>query len=764
MRYWPFILVLGIVFIGCAMMHESDDSDAATVVGSGTQADPWTRWEGTAWEFWDAVDLLHNSGETYYTLIGAYFNVTNDDPREDEDSGTGMDYYFNSATPSTHGLSIVNNSLVGTTTSTGTVTIFISAHNFDLDETDDGWISLVILPPSSGTCGDNLTWELIGNGELVISGYGAMYDYTSGTAPWYEYRSAITSLSLPVGLTSIGAYAFQLCSSITGTLVIPDGVTSVGDYAFFGCSGFTGTLTLPSGITAINYASFQSCRGLTSLVLPDGLLSIGASSFRDCENLAGTLTLPSSISSIGTYAFRGCHNLTGTLTIPTSVTTLGNNAFDGCWGLITLKIMSRPNIGNYAFRQCFNVTGIEFYANQAPLSIGIDAFRLGDSSHSATATVRSVGNWAASSLSGDYTTFIFISWYAIDLTANGDGTVSGGGMYDEGASVTIIATPAAHNHFVVWSDGNTSNPRSFTVTGNISLTAYFTINTYTIAWDNWDGTRLETDTNVPYGTTPTYDGATPTRPATAQYTYTFTGWSPAISTVTGNQTYTAQYTEIALHTVIWKNWDGTVLDTEKVPEGTTPIYNGATPTRAMSVQYIYTFAGWTPTIVPITKDSTYTAQFSYSYREYTDGNWTYNILDTGNAVLIGYSGIGGIVQIPNTLNGTDVSTIGDALKNDSSITGVIIPSGIAAINEGAFSGTSITDVLNLSELNITGTSYGLDGATIHTSIPGWFYISDVEYTDSVPDNSTVSKLIRIIPLLILIGVIVMIARNRVEDE
>lgn len=236
--------------------------------------------------------------------------------------------------------------------------------------------------------------------------------------------------------------------------------------------------------------------------------------------------------------------------------------------------------------------------------------------------------------------------------------------------------------------------------------------------------------------------------------------------VGGNGSVTAYaYWLPNLYTITWKNWDNTVLETDNnVPYGSTPSYDGPTPTRTMSIQYVYTFAGWTPTIVPITEDSTYTAQFSHSYREYTDGDWRYNILDNENAVLIGYSGIGGIVQIPNTLNGTDVSTIGDALKNDSSITGIIIPSGIAAINEGAFSGTSITEVLNLGSMDITGTSYGLNDATIYTSLPGWFYISDVEYTDRVPDNSTVSKLIRIIPLLILIGVIVMIARNRVEDE
>ena len=63
----------------------------------------------------------------------------------------------------------------------------------------------------------------------------------------------------------------------------------------------------------------------------------------------------------------------------------------------------------------------------------------------------------------------------------------------------------------------------------------------TVTWKNWDGTTLETDT-VPSGDTPVYSGATPTRPTTAQYSYTFTGWLPAVGPVRASQTYTAQYT------------------------------------------------------------------------------------------------------------------------------------------------------------------------------------------------------------------------------
>lgn len=66
---------------------------------------------------------------------------------------------------------------------------------------------------------------------------------------------------------------------------------------------------------------------------------------------------------------------------------------------------------------------------------------------------------------------------------------------------------------------------------------------FRIMWQNWDGFVLEIDHQVPYGTIPSYDGATPTRENDDSYSYTWSGWSPEISPVTKDQIYTAVYSK-----------------------------------------------------------------------------------------------------------------------------------------------------------------------------------------------------------------------------
>ena len=154
----------------------------------------------------------------------------------------------------------------------------------------------------SGTCGENLTWELA-DGVLTISGTGTISDYSWSSSPWYSYRSSITEARIENGVTSIGYDAFRNCSSLT-SITIPESVTSIGDSAFMNCSNLT-SITIPDSVTSIGGRAFEYCSSLTSITIPESVTSIGYSAFADCSNLT-SITIPESVTSIGEYAFSGC--------------------------------------------------------------------------------------------------------------------------------------------------------------------------------------------------------------------------------------------------------------------------------------------------------------------------------------------------------------------------------------------------------------------------------------------------------------------------
>lgn len=66
-----------------------------------------------------------------------------------------------------------------------------------------------------------------------------------------------------------------------------------------------------------------------------------------------------------------------------------------------------------------------------------------------------------------------IGSYQITVSADGHGSVTGGGLYNDGEKVTLMATANCGYRFSKWNDGNTENPRTVTATGDANYTAQF---------------------------------------------------------------------------------------------------------------------------------------------------------------------------------------------------------------------------------------------------------------------------------------------------
>ena len=113
---------------------------------------------------------------------------------------------------------------------------------------------------------------------------------------------------------------------------------------------------------------------------------------------------------------------------------------------------------------------------------------------------------------------------------------------------TTIAEPTREGYtFTGWvcdADGatyNTDAQFNWDYTKTVKFTAQWSIKSYTVTFKNGDDVLQESKWE--YNTTPTYNGATPTKSKDDSYEYTFSGWTPEISAVKDDIAYYAQYSK-----------------------------------------------------------------------------------------------------------------------------------------------------------------------------------------------------------------------------
>ncbi len=292
----------------------------------------------------------------------------------------------------------------------------------------------------------------------------------------YAFRGAeITSINIPLSITSIGEEAFYNCSALeevhyTGTIETWckiaffssfRGYPSAYHYNFYSYSNplYNGAdfylndikvtdITIPQGTSTLNNW-FLGCTSLQSVIIPNSVSSISPSAFEGCINLQ-SIIIPSSVSSIGTYAFLNCTSLQS-VTLPSTISSISDAAFDGCTYLQSAicKRATPPSVGTDAF----------------PVNTQI-IVPCGSTDAYWTNT-----EWAKYP---NYKEEVSFEWnvQSADET-QGTVTIVQRPLTCDNPEIIIQAKPALGYQFDKWNDGNTDNPRTLVLSDGDIYTAYF---------------------------------------------------------------------------------------------------------------------------------------------------------------------------------------------------------------------------------------------------------------------------------------------------
>lgn len=327
-------------------------------------------------------------------------------------------------------------------------------------------------------------------------------------------------------------------------VVIPskiNGVTveTIG-HAAFEKSAVT-SVTIPDSVTAILDRAFANCFQLTNISIPNSVTSIGFSAFEHCTSLK-SITLPSSLSSISGALFSGCSQLT-TIHIPVSVTSIGNNAFADCPSLMTVTYPGSKT-------QWDDITK---GSNSDVLENHLICAKL-------------------------------------EATFTADGESISTQTIDRGGKFTEPAAPSKENHtFAGWYNGDKKFDFTTVPTGDVTLTAKWDINKYTVKFVSDHGSFA--DQTIEHGklidtgklTIPEVEG------------YTFDGW------YTTNDTHSTEFDftqPIKSNTTVYAKWTAKdyevsfVTEHGKAPTSQNVPYNEPATDPGELTEEGYTFIGW----------------------------------------------------------------------------------------------------------------------------------------------------------------------------
>ena len=210
--------------------------------------------------------------------------------------------------------------------------------------------------------------------------------------------------------------------------------------------------------------------------------------------------------------------------------------------------------------------------------------------------------------------------------------------------------------------------------GSLTLKLYYTRNTYTIKFEDYNGSILGEEKEYRYGQTIEVP-EDPTRPEDETYTYTFAGWDKEITEANENRVYVATYTATYREYVVtFKQDNGNEINSRNYHYGDTIIVP-EDPEKESTIEHAYEFIGWKlikegtaeDNIIEDTSNLTVTGNAEY-IATYREEDIRYNFIyynDDGEEVVARIDGytFGNKLEIPTSATKEPTDTIKYTFKS-----------------------------------------------------------------------------------------------------
>ena len=296
------------------------------------------------------------------------------------------------------------------------------------------------------------------------------------------------------------------------------------------------------------------------------------------------------------------------------------------------------------------VSGTVNYSGMAAIYIPSNNLAL-NTTYTATITTQAK-DLAGNSLTSNYVwSFTTVVPYTVTLSANptAGGTVSGGGTFNSGSSVTVTAASSAGYTFTNWTEnGNavsTIATYQFTLSGNRTLVANFSKTQNTVTLSSNPALGGTTNGGGSFNT-----GSLVTVMATPNVGYTFTNWTENGNTVSTSASY--QFT-LNANRILVANFASAqyTVALSSIPaaggstSGSGSFNSGASVTVTATTNTGYSFTNWTENGNAVSTNASY--QFIITANRTLVANFasTGPIVDLGAASTFG--GFGGSAGLTN---------------------------------------------------------------------------------------------------------------------